>query len=208
MMRAALSMRVTEAVGYKETRDCLSNEWPTILVEMGITPHPVPNTGEAAISILEAISPDVLILTGGNDIGEMPQRDNTEFALLSHALDKGLPVLGVCRGIQIINAHFGGSLTTIKGHVDTTHDVDIADLWQTIYTSRVQVNSFHNNGITRDGLGDGLVCAATDADGCVEGLYHSNSPLAAVMWHMERKGGLDGDRALLMALIKRTVPWL
>ena len=208
MTRAALSMGVTKATGYDETRDCLSSDWPAILCEMGITPHPVPNIGEAAISILDVIAPDVLILTGGDDIGTTPERDVTEFALLGHALEKGLPVIGVCRGLQVINAHFGGTLITVEGHADPPHDVDIATPWQPFYGHRAQVNSFHNQGITQDGVGTGLVTTATDANGNVEGLCLPGKSLAAVMWHPERKGGLDGDRALLTALIEGTAPWL
>lgn len=208
MMRAALSMRVSKIQEYVETRDCLSSDWPAILGEMGIAPHPVPNIGETAISILDSIAPDLLILTGGDDIGETPQRDMTEFALLDHALEKGLPVLGVCRGLQVINAHFGGTLADVEGHASAVHDVEITTPWQPFYGNRAKVNSFHNNAITTDGLATGLVSAATDADGYVEGAILPGKPLAAVMWHPERKGGLVGDQTLLAALIDGTAPWL
>ena len=65
---------------------------------------------------LELLHPDAFLLSGGNDIGEYPERDATEHYLLSWANKKILPVLGICRGLQIMAVWAGGQLIQIKDH--------------------------------------------------------------------------------------------
>ncbi len=200
-------MRVTAAERYRESRDSISHDWLARLAEWEMTPLPVPNLGERAAAYLADLRPDVLVLTGGDDIGATPLRDATENALLDHALAVGLPVLGVCRGLQVINVHHGGRVVAVDGHAGKPHAVIVAPLWRGLYGASATVNSFHGQGVAKDGIGDGLVATVTDGDGRVEALCHGDKPLAAVMWHPERQGGLAADRLLLTGLAAGRIPW-
>ncbi len=198
-------MRITNAQDYDEPRDSISHDWSKRLVSWGKTPMPVPNIGQQAVPYLEAISPAMLILSGGEDIGISPSRDQTEFALLEYALATGLPVLGVCRGLQLINTYFGGTLGLVEDHVGHPHPVTINNTWTPFYGPTARVNSFHNVCIPRQNLAPDLLATAVDSEGNVEAAEHRMYPLGGVMWHPERLDAPEGDRALLESLCSRRV---
>lgn len=158
---------------------------------------------------------DGLVLSGGGDMepslwGEAPvaeldevspERDAMEYAALEEALARDVPVLGICRGCQVVNVFFGGTLyqdlnTQRPGGVEhqqagdwdrTQHAVEAAPgskLADVLGVGAVQVNSFHHQAV-RD-VAPGLVATAT-ADGLVEGLESAGPGwLVAVQWHPER----------------------
>lgn len=200
-MKIALSMRVTEATGYIEPRDSISHDWLNRLGEWNMTPYPIPNLLKNAASYIDGISPDLLVLTGGDDLGAIPDRDRAETELFDIALGRGLPVLGVCRGLQFINQHFGGSTVEISGHVACSHRVIFADFWHPLYGNEGTVNSYHNLAIAPDLLGNELDVTAADTDGNIEAFRHTRLPVAGVMWHPERPGAPAGDRVLFDTLI-------
>ena len=205
MKKVALTMRITDANGYTEPRDSISHDWLVRLAEWGMMPQALFNIQADTSSFLISMKPDLLILTGGDDIGAFPLRDATETAYLQSAINSGIPILGVCRGMQIINQFFGGNLSTLQNHVNTNHDVFIDQQWQDIYPSRTSVNSFHNQGLSRHDLARELLPRAVDTDGYVESLVHTNLQIAAVMWHPERSGAPPQDRELLNRLISRSI---
>lgn len=200
-MKIALSMRITEATGYVEPRDSISHDWLTRLAEWEMTPYPVPNLLKYPDSYIDGLSPDLLVLTGGDDLGATPDRDRAETALFEIALARGIPVLGVCRGLQFINQYFGGSTADIVGHVACSHRAFFADCWQPFYGNDDMVNSYHNLAIAPDLLGEALDVTTTDTDGYIEGFRHAHLPVAGIMWHPERSGAPAGDRALFDTLI-------
>lgn len=206
-LRVALTMRVIDATGNHESRDCISHDWLARLADWNMTPVLVPNVLAEPGAYLDGLKADLLVLTGGDDVGTTPERDATESRLLDHALGRDLPVLGVCRGMQLINLHFGGSLGRLQGHVARPHGVTVERAWLGIYDAETTVNSFHDQGIPSGGLADGLAAAAFDPDGNVEALHHRTRAVAAVMWHPERADAPEGDRNLVSALAIHGVFW-
>ena len=149
---------------------------------------------------------DGILLTGGTDIDPArygadadpelldieSERDELELRLLQSALDRDLPVLGICRGIQLVNVHLGGTLNQhVPEHArfdvpteTAVHQVTLAPesvLWD-LYGDRREVNSLHHQTVAE--VGDGLRVTATADDGTVEGLELGTS-LVAVQWHPE-----------------------
>ena len=207
MKRVALTMRVTEAHGHGEMRDSISHEWLTLTHDWDLTPFPVPNLLTSPGEYLDGIAPDILVLTGGDDLGTTPARDQTERRLLEHAIAAGVPVLGVCRGMQLINDYFGGNLAAIEGHVARPHEIVPARGWEDHYVPGTIVNSFHALAIAGDGLGEDLAALAFDKSGHIEALHHKTLPLAAVMWHPERAQAPAGDRGLISRLADGGAFW-
>jgi putative glutamine amidotransferase len=163
---------------------------------------------------------DGIFLPGGADIdpanyGEEaharcdrsdPARDEVELALVRWALVDGKPVLGVCRGLQLVNLAAGGTLyqdlaEQMPGSIKhdyfpfggryprdyLAHEVHVAErtkLAEIFGAGALKVNSMHHQGVRR--LGDQLVASALAPDGLVEGIESANgSYLVAVQWHPE-----------------------
>jgi putative glutamine amidotransferase len=171
---------------------------------------PQPADADAAHRVLDSL--DGLVITGGNDIDpaaygqrlhphtDKPAavRDVWEFALLRGALQRGLPVLGICRGAQVLNVALGGTLhqhlPDVIGHsghragnavftslpVRTVAGTRLAAL----LGESVEVRCYHHQAV--DKVADGLVVSAWDADGVIEALERPGDGFAlAVQWHPE-----------------------
>lgn len=160
--------------------------------------------GYGDVSIL-AERMDGLLLSGGGDIhprfygrsmsGQATsvdeQRDERERDLLRCFCEKRKPVFGICRGIQVVDVFFGGTLFRELGtahlHESTIHTVVTAENGglRGMLGERLSVNSYHHQAIRT--LGRGLVVTAvSDADGVIEGIEHDSLPVSAVQWHAER----------------------
>jgi putative glutamine amidotransferase len=175
-----------------ELRDSISRDWTNYLAELPVTPLPIANDLDAPETIMSSVSADALLLTNGEDLGEHPPRDQTERTLVDAALADGVPVLGVCRGHQFLNQYFGGQVVmladhfgTKNTHAGTTHDIRVRDGFDTL-PDRIEVNSYHDMGVVRDGIAPELNPFAVSKDGVIEGLYHPNHELLSIQWHPER----------------------
>lgn len=174
-----------------------------------------------------ATLPDVdgLLLPGGWDLdpalyGEKPdpklgpvdrELDDTELRMFSQAHGKGLPVMGICRGQQVINVAMGGSLRQHleghevrqfgRSHLAHTIEVDPAsELGRAAGGHRIRVNSLHHQAI--DKLAPGLVQTASGEDGTVEAVETSDGLIVAVQCHPEE---LTGDLPWARKLFERFV---
>ena len=188
---------------------------------------PQPVDAEIASRILDGL--DGLIITGGRDVvpagyGQQPhpatdeavadnrQRDALEFALVDGAIRRGMPVLGICRGAQVINVALGGTLhqhlPDVIGH--TRHQqgnaVFSTSAVRTVPGTRLaaligessDAQCYHHQAIDR--LGEGLIVSAQDSDGVIEAVeIPGDNFVLAVQWHPEER--LD-DLRLFAAVVE------
>jgi putative glutamine amidotransferase len=181
MKLIAMSQRVTVDPGFGERRDCLDQAWTKFVMACGLTPILVPNDLEAALSLCQTLPLSGILLTGGNDLtfygGDAPERDNTETALMDLAELRALPVLGVCRGMQMIQHRFGIRLERVAGHVAKQQVISIDG-------ESVEVNSYHRFGATE--TRPPLSAWAFSNDGVVKAVRDASRRTMGIMWHPER----------------------
>ncbi len=215
----------------------LNEAYVEALREAGLTPLIVPPLPSDRLSaIADAVAG--LVLTGGEDVGPShygaaaaaattsvhAKRDECELALARLAHDRGIPTLAICRGIQLVNVAFGGTLvqdipterpSEIKHDVadrrtSRVHDVRVdpdSRLGRVIGSEMIQVNSSHHQAIGK--VADRLRVSARAPDGIIEGAEWIADDwwMLAVQWHPEELTG-DGkpwDRALFKTFADRVV---
>ena len=193
------------------------------VVGAGGIPMVLPPIVEIAEKVVGRI--DGLLLSGGSDLdpsyyGEepvpelnptVPKRDAFEMALVEHALERGIPVFGICRGLQVLNVALGGTLyqdLPSQLHPDLiahrqrvpkwqwSHEVEVdgnSKVAGIMETDAIRVNSYHHQAI-KD-LSDDLVAVAHSSDGVIEAAESPNLSerwLVGVQWHAEAMR--DADR--------------
>jgi putative glutamine amidotransferase len=193
--------------------------YESALREVGIEPVRISPDDPRSLDSL-----DGLLLTGGTDVNparygeqrhpktEDPDDplDELEMDLLRDALSAGLPVLAICRGMQLFNVFHGG---TLLQHLDTHDSPDAIHNIQIVPNSRLAaivgegeqpVNSRHHQAVAR--VGDGLIVSARSSDGVIEALERPGRAFAvAVQWHPEDRILVsDADRKLFQAFGSQT----
>ncbi|HET6847525.1 MAG TPA: gamma-glutamyl-gamma-aminobutyrate hydrolase family protein [Gaiellales bacterium] len=211
-------------------------DMPTMMVPAGYAhavsaaggmPVVIPPSGGAS-ELLGRV--DGLVFSGGSDIdpelyGQPPQpetgpvvrhRDEAEIELMGAAIERGVPVLGVCRGMQLLNIVRGGTLAqhlaesppvVHKGPPGTftTHDVsvELGTRLHDMVGDALAVHSCHHQGVDR--LGEGLVVTAHAPDGVIEGIETGGERFAVgVLWHPEEHAELGGP--LFRGLVEAASP--
>lgn len=164
---------------------------------------------------------DGLILTGGHDLepeqyGQEPQqklgptwrgRDTFDIALFREAVKRSIPILGVCRGFQLINVVLGGTLLQDLSYSDTPllkhvqgHSYKEATHWVTIRKGSIladiagekfYVNSWHHQTVQK--AGSGLMVSARSSDGVIEAVEDAERHILAVQWHPEMMSENSGE---------------
>lgn len=234
MARAPLIGVTTSVTVDKDPERAYLNAAYVLAVQgAGAIPVPIPPQLDARSrdALWERL--DGLVLTGGGDVdpsrfGESPHptvfdvspaRDALEIELTERALDRGRPLLAICRGVQVLNVALGGSLyqdipsapgspiehSQKEPRRQPTHAVKVQEgtrLAATLGALDLEVNSFHHQALK--GLGRGLRAAAWAPDGIVEGVDLPSAPgfVLGVQWHPEDLVGHDAAaRRLFAALV-------
>ena len=155
---------------------------------------------------------EVLVLSGGGDMGvksgaygdqteDLPiggvndDRDDLERKLLDKAFERKMPVLGICRGMQVMNVFLGGTLWPDIGQGGFNGEIhregeggepptgDIPH-WTEMEGKEFEVTSHHHQGVRQ--LGKNLQVISKSSDGMIEAVKHETLPWFAVQWHPER----------------------
>ena len=103
MKKIGISLRVELIKKYDEKRDCISHDWINFLQKIDCMPILIPNNLHDVENYITDLNLDAIILSGGDNIGDFPERDKTENSILEFGIKNAIPILGVCRGMQIIN---------------------------------------------------------------------------------------------------------
>ncbi len=146
MKLIAISQRV-EISKHNEIRPQLDIKLFNFIVASGYIPVPIPyflyNKKKSNILMkkwLKKIKPNGIVLSGGEDIGTNKLRDAAEYFLIKFAKKNNIPILGICRGMQILAKYFGSKLFRVKNHVNKNHLIKNRK-------KQIIVNSFHNLAI-------------------------------------------------------------
>jgi len=181
MTAIAITQRVDYLSERGERRDSLDQNWVGLLKAAGFCPFPMPNDLRIAEMHFELVRPRGLILTGGNSLlehgGDAPERDACERGLLALAHRAQIPILGVCRGMQLLLADTGAFLVRVAGHVAPKQRISLAGGART-------VNSYHEWGcydVPMEWTVEGR-----SRDGVVKAIRHNVRPEIGIMWHPER----------------------
>jgi len=210
-LRIGLTQRVEDVAGRGERRDALDQAWAALLTELGFVPLPVPNAHPAPAAFVDQLELDGIVLTGGNDLVGLPgatdvapERDDVERALIEACVVRDVPVLGVCRGMQMLATAWGATLVAVSGHAGAQHALHTNGPTPLPVGPRDAVSSFHRFAVARDGLaGADLIAAAWAPDGSVEALVHRRLPQWGIMWHPERGPADERDRLVFERLFGR-----
>ncbi len=182
----AISQRIEYFNKIDEKRDCLDHRLVSFFLKAGFLVYPLPNNlVEDSISDnfqnldlwFKNLNPDGVILSGGESIGTDKKRDLTELRILDLASKGSKPLLGICRGMQIMSSWLGVDCHAVEGHCATLHQI----------TGEFNglVNSYHNFSIEK--CPDNCVVTAKSEDGEIEAIRHKFLPWEGWMWHPERE---------------------
>ena len=203
---------------WNEPADLLPASYADSVAAAGVVPVLLPpvlaGSAAAAESVLDGVHG--VVLAGGADVDPArygaardpqsgpprPDRDAWELALVREALRRGMPVLAICRGMQVLNVALGGTLVQhlpdavgSDAHCPTVgvhgrHDVQLAagTIVQRVFGDVADAATYHHQGIER--LGDGLVATGWTADGVVEAVERPGDGwIVGVQWHPEVVNG-------------------
>lgn len=208
--KVGISLRVENIKNYNEKRDAISQDWIKFCNRAGFIPILIPNNLKDTKKFLKSLNLDLLIFSGGDNIGDDPERDKTEKNMIEFAIKNKIPSIGICRGMQFFNKFFGGKIdySLNKKHVKTRHKIKFIDkkIEKLLDKKTSIVNSFHENLIKSNILSRELMpFGIVEEDNTIEGCYHKKYPIIGVMWHPERELNFQKEIKLFKILQSRKI---
>ncbi len=190
--KIAVTQRLIENPTYFEIRDALDVNQSKFLEQAGYLPVPLSAACDPE-SYFSQIGFDGVFLSGGNDlscVSDDPlsaQRDQFEKRVIELALERKIPIFGVCRGMQIIADYFGGELEKVENHVAVRHKLVVqSESRFADFIGRFEdVNSYHGYAVKSVPNDFHTVCESDDD--VIEAIEHKTLPIFAQMWHSERE---------------------
>ncbi|TVZ38547.1 putative glutamine amidotransferase [Alteromonadaceae bacterium 2753L.S.0a.02] len=169
-----------------ERRDAVDQQLLNLLNCAGYLPLTLPNNTQLAWQLLSKNPVVGFVLSGGNDLvqygGDAPERDALETELIHHALANNTPLLGICRGMQLLLDFWGQRLQPVKGQVTQHQHI----IW---HGENHLVNSYHHWGSSSAPNPFQVTATAAVDDNkraIVKAIKHREQPIYGIMWHPER----------------------
>jgi len=179
--KIAVTQRQIYASKTKETYDSLDRQWYSFFKKCNIYPLFLPNDYELTKMLLDREALDGFLLTGGGNIASLggldAEREKIEELLINISIERNIPLLGVCRGMQKIQDFFSIPLKPIKGHVCNKQEIFIDN-------KKSIVNSYHDYGTNHEGTC--FEIWARSKDFIIKGINHNRFNIKGIMWHPER----------------------
>tara|TARA_B100000579_G_scaffold437928_1_gene470014 strand:+ start:1482 stop:2114 length:633 start_codon:yes stop_codon:yes gene_type:complete len=193
MKKILVSQRVDYSYKNDEKRNSLDQRWTYFLLKCNLFPIFLSNDKKYIEYLVRNEKFDGIILTGGNNISNVSkidnysERDQLERFLINYSIRYNIPILGVCRGMQMIQDYFGVKLKKIKGHNKGKHKIFFNK--NKLYSINQKNNfkyfsSYHNYGTTLNS--DQFKKIAYSHDNIVEAIHHKKLKIYCQMWHPER----------------------
>ncbi len=203
MKKILVTQRLLNNDTYQEQREMLDVSWGKLFQKIDLMPLILPYEYDFE-RYFEEFKIDGVLLTGGNDLNSLTKsdlsqkRDDFENKLIHYSLGHHIPILGVCRGMQIIAKYFGSSFMKVDGQVNITHTIKVnKNSKYAKYLNEIkEVNSFHNYAIQT--LANELSISATSEDAIIKAIEHKKYKIFAQMWHSERVENFNIDELNLI----------
>lgn len=187
--RVGLTPTLYPHPSYDEVRETLDVRWARLMRSAGL--FPVTLSTDYTVDDVARLELDGVLFTGGNDLASLNdcalsrQRDSFELSILEYCFSNELPVLGVCRGFQLLLHVSGVKLEKISNHVATRHALEYSDKTFPLEAQAGDVNSYHNYAARS--IGDEWSVLAKSLDGSIEAAYWEARRALGIMWHPERE---------------------
>jgi len=186
MLKIGITSNIKEY--YKGYIDFIDHYWLDYFEKKNINYYLVPNKKKLSKKKIKEIN--LLIIPGGNDVSNIlktsKKRNIVEKNLIKICFKKKIPILGICRGAQLLNKSFGGKISKIKKHMRTRHNIFFTNR-EFIKKNFLNVNSFHNDGIKKNDLSKSFKVLASDKHKNIEMFISNNKKIIGTMWHPERE---------------------
>ena len=189
MKIVAVTQRTSVIGPFNEIRDTLDHRLISWLRACGFHVVGVPNyfavedekASDSLRSWVKNIKPIGFLLTGGDDLGLDENRDELEYEILEIASENIFPVLGICRGMQIMSVWGGGTISPVEGHAGVRHNL--------LSPTKRSVNSYHTYKIEK--MPSSFSSFEHSTEGIIEAIRHDSLPWEGWMWHPERNKHFD-----------------
>jgi len=194
MRNILVTQHLFENSSYPETREGLDINWSKFLFSCGFFPIPI-SIKLSPDLYFDKFKPAGILLTGGNDLSRFSpdnslskMRDQLEIKIIRLALTHKLPILGVCRGMQILANYFEFPIEALSGHVGKEHSISVDEKTKLgqFLAPDLKVNSYHNYCI-KAVKGPFKVSAKCPKDKSIEAFESETYKICALMWHPERE---------------------
>ena len=204
---ALITLRNDYITQRSESRDSIDTEIYNLLLEIDSIPFLIPNTPAYVDNFDLFFNPaeiKFVLLSGGNDLNSLKdkgatniylKRDKIEISLINFCIKNNIPIIGICRGFQLIANYLGGSIDKVEDHINRIHKVEFIQP-----NKIIDVNSFHSFGLKQYNLPKNIKpIAYHKQDNTVE-CFKTERPFKSLnfMWHPERKNGAKKESIRLI----------